>query len=85
MFKNYLAMLFSIFHINGDLIEIDIELEHGNLCPNPIMYRSGLIDQKCTCEMSKDDATLRCNIETMESLTELFESCNYEKYWLFLS
>ena len=46
MFKNYLSMLFSIINIKGDLIEIEIETgQHGNICPNPTLYRSTLEEQ----------------------------------------
>ena len=56
MFKKYFFILNVIFHVEGDLIKIEIESNRRNICPKPKLYRSDLsgltadnIDEKLYC------------------------------------
>ena len=45
MLNNYFFLLFCILYVEGDVIEIEIETERVDLCPNPTLYRSDIHDR----------------------------------------
>ena len=42
MLKNFVLILFCIFHVKGDLIQIEVEANRHNICPKPKLYRTDL-------------------------------------------
>ena len=65
MLNNYFFLLFCILYVEGDVIQIEIETEHVNLCPNPILYRSdinerikGHLNDMIICNDPKDEGTI---------------------------
>ena len=42
MFDNYILILSCLFHVNGDVIEIEVETEIDHLCPKPKSYWSDI-------------------------------------------